>query len=133
MRYAIIQTGGKQYRVTEGDVVEIEHIDAVKDSVFEARDVLLFSTGDNVMVGKPFVSGVKVTGMVLDEKKGEKLRVSQFKAKARHRRVTGHRHLFSVVRIDSIALEGEKKSAPAKVEKAVNKTAKKSAKPAKTE
>lgn len=109
MQYAVIQTGGKQYKVMSGTVLDVESLK--KDSgevIFE--DVLLHVDDDKVEIGTPFITGVSVTAKITGSKKGEKIRVSQFKAKARHRRTIGHRQTLSTIEIVSIG----KKAAPAK-------------------
>jgi large subunit ribosomal protein L21 len=90
MKYAVIKTGGKQYRVSEGDVIEVDRLPQEKGNIaFE--EVLLLVNDSNVKVGKPFISGEKVEASIVEHLKGEKLRVSKFKAKARYRRTTGFR------------------------------------------
>lgn len=101
MKYAVIKTGGKQYKVSEGDVLDVERLPEEKGAV-SFSDVLLFSDGTNVTVGKPLVDGVSVSGVILDSVKGEKIRVAKYKAKVRYRRVMGHRQKLSRVKIESI-------------------------------
>lgn len=101
MQYVVIETGGKQYKVSSGSVIEVENLK--KDSGdFTFEKVLLLVDGDKVEMGTPFISGFSVSGKVLGTKKGEKIRVSQFKAKARQRRTIGHRKLLTSVEITSI-------------------------------
>ena len=109
MKYAVITAGGKQYRVSEGDVIEIDRVASEAQSSFTFPEVLLFVDGDTQKIGTPFVSDVTVTGKVLDHTKGEKIRVSKFKAKAKYRRVTGFRASLTKVQIDAIGVKGEKK------------------------
>jgi large subunit ribosomal protein L21 len=104
MKYAVFQTGGKQYKAQEGSVLEVEKIVGEADSDLKFDQVLLYADNGNFQVGTPHVSGAQVTGKVLEQKKGEKIRVSKFKAKARYRRVTGHRQLLTKVQITKIAL-----------------------------
>lgn len=113
MKYAVIQTGGKQYKVTEGDVLHVERIAADTNTSVTFSDVLLLIDGDTVKVGTPFVSGLSVTATVVNHPRGEKIRVAKFKAKSRYRRVMGHRQSLSTIKIDAI---GEKAKA-AKAEK----------------
>ncbi len=110
MNYAVIKTGGKQYRVTEGDVLEIDKLPQDADSVVTFEDVLLLVSDSAVEVGKPRVAGARVVGKLLEQKKGEKIRVSKFKAKARYRRTIGFRALLSKVVIEKI--ETGKSSVP---------------------
>ena len=99
--YAIIATGGKQYRVKEGDVLCIEKIDAEVDSVV-SFDVLLLGEGDEVKVGAPTVAGAKVEAKVLGQVKGEKIVVYKYKSKKTYHRKQGHRQPYTKVEITSI-------------------------------
>ncbi len=100
---AIIETGGKQYLVAPKDKLVLEKLSANEGETVNFDKVLLTIDKDQVNIGKPFVSGVKVTGKVLSQGKGEKLVVFKYRAKSRYRRKTGHRQLQSVVEIQSIA------------------------------
>jgi large subunit ribosomal protein L21 len=111
MKYAVIKTGGKQYKVSEGDVIEVDKLD-VKEGPLNFEEVLLVVSDGNVQVGKPMLSGTKVSATLLEQKKGEKIRVAKFKSKVRYRRVTGFRALLSKVRIEKI--ESGKVKEPAK-------------------
>ncbi|MBP3656642.1 MAG: 50S ribosomal protein L21 [Clostridia bacterium] len=99
--YAIIATGGKQYRVSEGDVIYIEKIDAQVDSTV-SFDVLLVENEGDVKVGKPVVEGVKVEGKVVGQIRGEKIIVFKYKAKKNYRRKQGHRQPYTKVEITKI-------------------------------
>ena len=99
--YAIIATGGKQYRVSEGDVLYIEKIDAEVDSTV-SFDVLLLGNEGDVKVGTPVVEGVKVEGKVVGQVRGEKIIVFKYKSKKNYRRKQGHRQPFTKVEITSI-------------------------------
>ncbi len=99
--YAVIRSGGKQYRVTEGDVVRLEKLE-VGSGPIEFRDVLLVSTGDQTLIGKPLVEGATVSGTVEGEGLGEKVLVFKYKAKKQYRRNRGHRQAFAKVHIDKI-------------------------------
>lgn len=99
--YAIIQTGGKQYKVAVGDEVSVEKLNAEIDTEV-AFDVLLVSDGENVTVGTPFVEGVKATGKVLEHGKGKKVVVFKYKAKKDSRKKRGHRQPFTKVEITAI-------------------------------
>jgi large subunit ribosomal protein L21 len=113
MKFAVIKTGGKQYNVSEGDVITVERLENPINEVVAFSDVLLLADGDSMTLGKPLISGMTVTGMVMEHPKGEKIRVSQYKAKARYRRVNGHRQSLTTVRIEAIGTT-DKKAAPAK-------------------
>lgn len=98
--YAIIATGGKQYRVSEGDIIYIEKLDnQVDDSV--SFPVLMLG-GETVKAGNPLVEGAEVTGKVLQQGRGQKIVVYKYKAKKNSRRKQGHRQPFTKVEITSI-------------------------------
>ncbi len=99
--YAIIATGGKQYRVSEGDVIYIEKIDAQVDSTV-SFDVMLVENEGEVKVGTPVVEGVKVEGKVVGQIRGEKIIVFKYKAKKNFRRKQGHRQPYTKVEITKI-------------------------------
>lgn len=101
MKYAVIKTGGKQYKVSEGDVIEVDKLEVKEDKVV-FDNVLLLVSDEGVNIGKPFVSDAKVKGKLLEQKKGEKIRVAKFKSKVRYRRVTGFRAMLSKVQIEKI-------------------------------
>ena len=99
--YAIIATGGKQYRVSEGDKIYIEKIDAEVGSTV-SFDVLLVEDNGDVKVGTPVVEGVKVEGKVEAQIRGEKIIVFKYKAKKNYRRKQGHRQPYTKVEITKI-------------------------------
>lgn len=99
--YAIIATGGKQYRVSEGDVLYIEKIDAEVDSTV-SFDVLLVGNEGDVKVGTPVVEGVKVEGKVVGQVRGDKIIVFKYKSKKNYRRKQGHRQPYTKVEITKI-------------------------------
>ena len=99
--YAIIATGGKQYRVSEGDVIYIEEIDAQVDSTV-SFDVLLMGNDGDVKIGTPVVEGVKVEGKVVGQIRGEKIVVYKYKSKKNYRRKQGHRQPYTKVEITKI-------------------------------
>ena len=99
--YAIIATGGKQSRVSEGDVIYIEKIDAQVDSTV-SFDVLLMGNDGDVKIGTPVVEGVKVEGKVVGQIRGEKIVVYKYKSKKNYRRKQGHRQPYTKVEITKI-------------------------------
>ena len=99
--YAIIATGGKQYRVSEGDVIYIEKIDAQVDSTV-SFDVLLMGNDGDVKIGTPVVEGVKVEGKVVGHGKAAKILVYKYKSKKNYRRKQGHRQPYTKVEITKI-------------------------------
>lgn len=110
MDYAIIKTGGKQYRVKPGDELDVELLPSPVDSVAEFGEVLALSDGGEVTIGAPLVEGAKVTAQVLSHYKDKKLMVFKYKAKNRYRRKRGHRQTYTRLRIQDIELN--KPSAP---------------------
>lgn len=100
MMYAIIATGGKQYRVSEGDTIYIEKLDASPDS--EVSFPVLMISGDEIRTGSPVIEGASVTGKVVRHGRGQKIIVYKFKAKKNYRRKQGHRQPFTKVEITGI-------------------------------
>jgi large subunit ribosomal protein L21 len=101
--YAVIATGGKQYRVAEGDVVRIEKLPAEPGAAVEFDKVLVVGQGADVKVGKPFVSGSKVTATVQKHGKGEKKRIVKFRRRKHYLRQGNHRQQYTDVKITAIA------------------------------
>ncbi len=100
--YAIIKTGGKQYRVAEGDVITVEKLTAGEGEVVTFDEVLTVVKDGEVVVGKPVVAGAKVTAKVEAQGKGRKILVFKYKAKSNYRRRQGHRQPFTKVVIEKI-------------------------------
>lgn len=100
--YAIIETGGKQYRVTEGDVVTVEKLTAKAGETVEFDRVLTVVKDGDVVIGRPLVDGAKVVAKVVDHGKGKKILVFKYKAKSNYRRRQGHRQPFTKVVIEKI-------------------------------
>ena len=102
MEYAIVKTGGKQYKVSKGSILEIDRLNNQKDNEVILDNVLLWVSQGEVKVGKPNLSGIKIKAKVVDHIKGEKIKVAKFKAKARYRRSVGFRSYLTRVEIKSI-------------------------------
>lgn len=100
--YAVICTGGKQYRVTEGDVIYIEKLDVEADTTINFDQVLAIGKDDGVTVGTPIVKGAKVTGKAVKNGKGKKITVFTYRAKKGSARKLGHRQPYTKVEIQSI-------------------------------
>jgi len=98
--FAIIQSGGKQYNVAEGDVVRLETLDAAPGDTV-SLDVMMLS-GDDVKVGAPLIEGASVKAEIVAHGRGKKLYIYKFKAKSNYRRKTGHRQGYTEVRIIGI-------------------------------
>jgi large subunit ribosomal protein L21 len=100
--YAIVKTGGKQYKVAEGDVLFIEKLDAEADAVVTFDEVLFVSKEGGVVVGSPVVAGATVTAKVLKNGKAKKIIVFKYKSKKNYRRKQGHRQPYTQVQIEKI-------------------------------
>ena len=120
--YAVVTTGGKQYRVEAGSELTIERLAAHAGSAITFDRVLMVGDGDTITVGTPTVAGASVSGTVLGESLGPKLVIFKFKQKVKYRRMAGHRQHFTRVRIDEISASG--KSARADTAEAPAKQAK---------
>ncbi|MBC7106038.1 MAG: 50S ribosomal protein L21 [Firmicutes bacterium] len=104
--YAIIEAGGKQYRVREGDVLRLEKIAAEAGALVPVTRVLALATEDAFLVGRPTVAGARVVLRVLAHGRGEKIVVFKYKPKKNYRRKKGHRQDYTQVRVEKIELEG---------------------------
>lgn len=104
--YAIIETGGKQYRVTPGQVIDVERLDVPEGDTVELDRVLLIADDEKTTVGTPLVMGAKVVATAKSEGLGKKVAVVKFKAKTRYHRKTGHRQSYTRLAIDSIVAPG---------------------------
>ncbi|MDL2268489.1 50S ribosomal protein L21 [Desulfosarcina sp. OttesenSCG-928-A07] len=100
--YAVVATGGKQYKVAEGDVLRVEKLTGDVGTPIAFERVLLFSNGETVQIGQPEVSGVTVHGQIVAQGKNKKIVVFKFKRRKGYRRKLGHRQPFTAVRIDRI-------------------------------
>ena len=104
--YAIVNTGGKQYRVQPGDTVRVEYLPGDQGDLIELDDVRLLSAEDGeVTVGAPTVDGAKVTAEVLSQGRAKKVTVFKYKAKTRYRRKNGHRQNFTELRVTDISYD----------------------------
>jgi large subunit ribosomal protein L21 len=106
MKYAVIELGGKQYKVEEGTTFETERQEKLN------MNVLMYSDGKSVVIGDPIAKDIEVKASILNQKLDKKVRVARYKSKSRYRKVKGHRQPISVVRIDSITVKGAKASKP---------------------
>ncbi len=103
MDYAIFQTGGKQYRVKQGDTIRVESIPGDEGDAIEFDKVLMLSRDGNVSVGAPTVEGARVTTEVVGKGRGKKIIVFKYKAKTRYRRKNGHRQNYTDLRVIGIS------------------------------
>ena len=111
--YAIIEACGKQYKVTKGDVVFFEKLEAEEGKKVTFDNVILVSDDKKVQVGTPYVKGIKVEGKVISHGKAKKILVFKYKAKKNYRRTQGHRQPYTKVEITGIKLPTAKKEATA--------------------
>ena len=100
--FAVINTGGKQYRVSEGTVLRIEKLTADAGATVEFGDVLLVGEGANVKIGKPYLSGAKVTATVQAHGKGDKVRIVKFRRRKHYLRQGTHRQHYTEVKVTGI-------------------------------
>jgi len=103
MAYAIIKTGGKQYRVSEGDTIRVEKIQGEVGSSIELDEVLMLGGGDDVSVGTPLVSGAKVTAEIVAQDRAKKIIVFKMKRRKNYRRKQGHRQPYTELRITGVS------------------------------
>lgn len=103
--YAIIETGGKQYKVQEGDILNIEKLNASEGEIVETSKILTIVKDGVVTVGKPVVEGAKVVLKVLEHGKGEKIIVFKYKPKKKYRKIRGHRQPFTKVLVEKISVQ----------------------------
>ena len=112
--YAIIETGGKQYKVSPGQVIEVDYLDMVEGNTVELEKVFLIADDDRVTVGTPTVDGAKVIATSQGEGKAKKIIVFKYKPKVRYRKKTGHRQLYTRLAIDKIIEPEAAQGEPAK-------------------
>lgn len=111
MKYAVIKTGGKQYRVAVGETLSVEKLDhTANELVFS--EVLMVVDGDKVEIGTPFVKNQSVYASVIADVKGDKLEIFKFKSKSRYRKHTGHRQQYTQIKIEGIGTKPAKTVAP---------------------
>jgi len=108
MAYAIITTGGRQFRVEEGDTVDVDLLEVEPGKTATFGDVLLFADGNDVIHGNPLVSGAKVTAEVLEQRKGKKVVAFKYKRRKGYHRTVGHRRKLTRVKIKAIDIGSKK-------------------------
>ena len=104
--YAVLNSGGKQYKVQQGEVLRVEKISGDVGSPVTFDRVLMFADGDNVSIGQPVLDGISVEGHIVEQGKAKKIIVFKYKRRKRFRRKNGHRQEFTAVQIDSIKAKG---------------------------
>ena len=100
--YAIIETGGKQYKVAEGEIVRVELLEAEVDATVEIDRVIAIENEGNLTIGSPYVEGAKVSATVVEHGKGKKVVVFHYKPKKNIRKKNGHRQPYTALKIESI-------------------------------
>jgi len=100
--YAVIQTGGKQYQVAEGDIIEVEKLNGEAGDTVELDKVLMLRTDEDVNVGTPLVKGAAVSATIIGQIRGKKIIVYKFKRRKDYRRKAGHRQAITKLKIDAI-------------------------------
>ncbi len=110
MAYVIIKTGGRQYRVAEGDTIDVDLLDVEAGKTATFGDVLMYADGKDLTHGNPLISGAKVTAEVVEQRKDKKVIAFKFKRRKGYHRTVGHRRKLTRVKIKSISL-GPKKTA----------------------
>lgn len=101
--YAVIKTGGKQYRVTEGQTLKVEKLFADAGSSIDIDQVLMIADGDNIKIGMPLVAGGKVTATIKEHGRGKKVEIVKFRRRKHHRKQMGHRQSYTELEITGIS------------------------------
>jgi large subunit ribosomal protein L21 len=112
--YAVIETGGKQYRVAPGKIIDVDYIDVNEGNTVELDKVLLIADDDKIAVGTPTVEGAKVMATSMGNGKAKKIIVFKYKPKVRYRKKTGHRQLYTRLVIDKIITPDATQKEPVK-------------------
>jgi large subunit ribosomal protein L21 len=100
--YAVINTGGKQYKVAPGDIVRVESLEGQKGDIVEIKDVFMVADGDTISVGKPMLASAKVTAEVVEQGRGEKLLIFKHRRRKGYRRTNGHRQNYTAIKVKEI-------------------------------
>ncbi|MFZ1343318.1 MAG: 50S ribosomal protein L21 [Thiothrix eikelboomii] len=101
--YAIIVTGGKQYRVAKGDTLLVEKLEVEEGANIDFENVLMVGEGESVQIGTPYLAGSKVTATVKAQTRGEKVRIMKFRRRKHHQKCTGHRQYLTEIEITGIS------------------------------
>ncbi len=101
--YAVIKTGGKQYRITQGETLKIETVEGDVGSAIVLDKVLMISNGDSISVGKPLLAGATVTATIVSNGRGEKIRIFKMRRRKHYQKHQGHRQNYTEIRIDGIS------------------------------
>ena len=101
--YAVISTGGKQYKLSQGDVCRVEKLDAEEGASVEIDKVLMIADGDNINIGTPYVDGGKVTATVKSHGRAKKVEIMKFRRRKHHQKRTGHRQYYTEIEVTGIS------------------------------
>lgn len=101
--YAVIKTGGKQHRVSVGEALKVEKIDAETGAEIVLGEVLMVGEGEQITIGAPLVTGASVKATILAQGKGDKIRIFKMRRRKHYRKSQGHRQLYTEIRIDAIS------------------------------
>jgi len=101
--YAVIKTGGKQYKLAQGDVVRVEKLDAEEGAAVELDKVLMIADGDSINVGTPYVDGGKVSATVKSHGRAKKVEIMKFRRRKHHQKRTGHRQYYTEIEVTGIS------------------------------
>jgi len=101
--YAVVSTGGKQYKLAQGDVCRVEKLDAEEGATVELDKVLMIADGDNINIGTPHVDGAKVTATVKAHGRGKKVEIMKFRRRKHHQKRTGHRQYYTDIEVTGIS------------------------------
>jgi len=107
-KFAIVKIAGKQYKVAEGDEIVVDKLPDEKGKSIEFDGVLLLVDGEKIQIGQPLVKGAKVKAIIMDELKGEKIRIATYKSKTRYRKVKGFRAQLTKLKIEKISSAASK-------------------------
>jgi len=102
-KYAIVKIGGTQYKVAEGEEIQVDKIEGEKNKTLNFDQVLLLVEEDKIKIGQPLIKDSQIKAKIVDQIKGEKIRVATYKAKSRYRRVKGFRPLLTKIKIEKIS------------------------------
>ncbi len=112
--YAVVKTGGKQYRVAKDDVIKIERLPGEAGEIVTLHEVLMLGEGGDVKVGAPFIAGASVAGEIVEQARGDKIVIFKKRRRQNYRRKKGHRQLLTVLKVTDILTDGAKPKARAK-------------------
>ena len=112
--YAVVKTGGKQYRVSPGDTLRVELLDAAEGDEITLNQILMIGEGESVTIGSPMIENASVTAKVLQHGRGKKVQIVKFRRRKHHRKQMGHRQSFTELEITGLSGAGISATAPAK-------------------